>query len=125
MDLRLRDLSGIDARVPAEEHAPEQMVDTIRQAYAGIRRVPQEIAAHLAEHLGDERLRAVRSTFCATSPVEIGIAISPKCFSFPKKRSRFTSSTSWKSWGQPTGRMPSRSQRAADSFAFSFDAIRR
>jgi DNA-binding NarL/FixJ family response regulator len=35
---------------------PEQMVETIRQVYAGKRRVAPEIAAHLAEHLGDEPL---------------------------------------------------------------------
>jgi DNA-binding NarL/FixJ family response regulator len=36
--------------------APDQMVDTIRQVYAGKKRVPAEIATRLAEHLSDERL---------------------------------------------------------------------
>jgi DNA-binding NarL/FixJ family response regulator len=35
---------------------PEQMVETIRQVHAGKRRVPPEIATHLAEHMGDEQL---------------------------------------------------------------------
>ena len=35
---------------------PEQMLDTIRQVHAGKRRVPPEIACHLAEHLSDELL---------------------------------------------------------------------
>ena len=35
---------------------PEQMLDTIRQVYAGKRRVPPEIASHLADHFGDEQL---------------------------------------------------------------------
>jgi DNA-binding NarL/FixJ family response regulator len=34
----------------------DQMLETIRQAHAGKTRVPPEIAAQLAEHLGDERL---------------------------------------------------------------------
>ena len=35
---------------------PEQMVEMIRQVYAGKKRVPPEIASNLAEHLGDEPL---------------------------------------------------------------------
>jgi DNA-binding NarL/FixJ family response regulator len=35
---------------------PEKMVETIRQVYAGKKRVLPEIASHLAEHLGDEPL---------------------------------------------------------------------
>jgi len=34
----------------------ERMVETIRQVHAGKKRVLPEIASHLAEHLGDERL---------------------------------------------------------------------
>jgi len=34
----------------------EQMVETVRQVYAGKKRVPPEIAHNLAEHLGDELL---------------------------------------------------------------------
>ncbi|MCI0393131.1 MAG: response regulator transcription factor [Acidobacteria bacterium] len=35
---------------------PKELVDGIRQVHAGKKRVPSEIAAHLAEHLGDEAL---------------------------------------------------------------------
>ena len=35
---------------------PQQMLDMIRQVHAGKKRVPAEIAAGLAEHLGDEAL---------------------------------------------------------------------
>jgi DNA-binding NarL/FixJ family response regulator len=35
---------------------PERMVETIRQVYAGKRRVSAEVASHLAEHVGDEPL---------------------------------------------------------------------
>lgn len=35
---------------------PERMVETIRQVYAGKKRVAPEIASHLAEHVGDEPL---------------------------------------------------------------------
>ncbi len=92
MDLRLPDLSGIeaiiairtefsDARIvvlttfegDVEIHRaleagargyllksmpPAHMVETIRQVYAGKKRVPPEVAAQLAEHLSDEALSA-------------------------------------------------------------------
>jgi DNA-binding NarL/FixJ family response regulator len=35
---------------------PDQMLETIRQVYAGEKRVPPEVALHLAEHVGDEPL---------------------------------------------------------------------
>ncbi len=35
---------------------PKDMVDTIRQVHAGKKRIPPEIAAHLAEHYSDEAL---------------------------------------------------------------------
>jgi len=35
---------------------PDQMVETIRQVHAGKKRIPEEIASHLAEHLADEPL---------------------------------------------------------------------
>src|SRR5229473_6392220 len=35
---------------------PEQMVETIRQVHAGKKRVPPEVASHLAEHLSDAHL---------------------------------------------------------------------
>jgi DNA-binding NarL/FixJ family response regulator len=35
---------------------PKELVEVIRYVHAGKKRVPSEIAAHLAEHLGDEAL---------------------------------------------------------------------
>jgi DNA-binding NarL/FixJ family response regulator len=35
---------------------PKEMAETIRQVHAGKKRIPQEVAARLAEHLGDEAL---------------------------------------------------------------------
>jgi len=35
---------------------PEQMLETIRQVYAGKKRFPPEVASHIAEHVGDEPL---------------------------------------------------------------------
>jgi len=35
---------------------PKELVEVIRQVHAGKKRIPTEIAAHLAEHLSDEAL---------------------------------------------------------------------
>jgi DNA-binding NarL/FixJ family response regulator len=35
---------------------PKEMVETIRQVHAGKKRIPTEIASHLAEHYSDEAL---------------------------------------------------------------------
>jgi DNA-binding NarL/FixJ family response regulator len=90
MDLRLPDLSGIDAMIAIRAEFPEariimlttfegdveiqralkagargyllknmppsELVQVIRQVHAGKRRVPPEVAAHLAEHMSDEDL---------------------------------------------------------------------
>ncbi len=37
---------------------PKELVEVIRQVHAGKKRIPSEIAAQLAEHLGDEALTA-------------------------------------------------------------------
>jgi DNA-binding NarL/FixJ family response regulator len=37
---------------------PRELVDVIRQVHAGKKRIPAEIAAHLAEHYSDEALTA-------------------------------------------------------------------
>src|SRR3984957_2178558 len=92
MDLRLPDLSGIDAMIAIRAEFPEariimlttfegdveiqraleagargyllknmppsELVDGIRQVHAGKKRVPPEVAAHLAEHMSDEDLTA-------------------------------------------------------------------
>jgi len=90
MDLRLPDISGIDAVIAIRSEHPEariimlttfegdveiqraleagargyllksmppkDMVEAIRQVHAGKKRIPAEIASHLAEHMGDEAL---------------------------------------------------------------------
>jgi len=90
MDLRLPDVSGIDAMIAIRNDfpnarivmlttfegdveiqralaagargymlksmAPQDLIDAVRQVHAGRKRIPAEIAAHLAEHLGDELL---------------------------------------------------------------------
>ena len=92
MDLRLPDMSGIDAMIAIRSESPEarviilttfagdveiqraleagarayilksmppkELVDVIRQVHAGKKRIPPEIAAHLAEHYSDESLTA-------------------------------------------------------------------
>lgn len=92
MDLRLPDMSGIDAMIailaefPAarivvlttfegdveirralevgargyllKSMPPAELLDGIRQVHAGGKRIPAEIGAQLAEHLGEERLTA-------------------------------------------------------------------
>src|ERR1700677_3332890 len=92
MDLRLPDLSGIDAMIAIRAEFPEariiilttfegdvevqraleagargyvlknmppsELVQVIRQVHAGKKRVPPEIAARLADHMGDEDLTA-------------------------------------------------------------------
>jgi DNA-binding NarL/FixJ family response regulator len=90
MDLRLPDISGIDAMSAIltefadarivmlttfdgdaeiqrslaagargyllKNTPPKDLLDAIRQVHAGRKRIPQEVAAQLAEHLGDETL---------------------------------------------------------------------
>ena len=90
MDLRLPDMSGIDAMIAVRSEFPEariiilttfagdaeirralqagargyllksmppkELAEVIRQVHAGKKRIPPEIAAHLAEHYSDETL---------------------------------------------------------------------
>jgi DNA-binding NarL/FixJ family response regulator len=90
MDLRLPDMSGVDAMIAIRAEfpearivilttfagdveiqraleagarayvlksmAPKDLVEVIRQVHAGKKRIPPEIAAHLAEHYSDEAL---------------------------------------------------------------------
>jgi DNA-binding NarL/FixJ family response regulator len=90
MDLRLPDMSGIDALIAIRADHPEacvvmlttfegdveiqraleagargymlkttpakDLVEVIRQAHAGKKRIPAEVAAHLAEHMGEDAL---------------------------------------------------------------------
>ena len=90
MDLRLPDISGIDAMIAIRTEfgdariimlttfegdveiqrameagargymlksmPPRELIEVIRQVHAGKKRVPAEVASHLAEHLSDESL---------------------------------------------------------------------
>jgi DNA-binding NarL/FixJ family response regulator len=90
MDLRLPDLSGIDAMIAIRNEfpdarilmlttfegdveiqralaagargyilksmPPQELAESVRQVHAGRKRIPSQIAAQLAEHLGDELL---------------------------------------------------------------------
>jgi DNA-binding NarL/FixJ family response regulator len=90
MDLRLPDISGIDALIAIRNDYPDacvvmlttfegdveiqraleagargyvlkttpakELIEVIRQAHAGKKRIPAEVAAHLAEHMGEEAL---------------------------------------------------------------------
>ena len=90
MDLRLPDISGIDALIAIRAEYPaacivmlttfegdveiqralaagargyilkttpaKDLVDAIRQAHAGKKRIPADVATHLAEHMGEETL---------------------------------------------------------------------
>lgn len=92
MDLRLPDMSGIDAMIAIRAEFPDariimlttfdgdvdiqrslaagargyllksmppgELVDGIRTVHRGLKRIPPEIAAHLAEHLSDDALTA-------------------------------------------------------------------
>ena len=92
MDLRLPDISGIDALIAIRTENPDacvvmlttfegdveiqraleagargyllkttpakELVEVIRQTHAGKKRIPAEVAAHLAEHMGEETLTA-------------------------------------------------------------------
>ncbi len=92
MDLRLPDISGIDAMIAIRTEfaeariimlttfegdveiqraleagargymlksmPPRELVEVIRQVHLGKKRVPAEVASHLAEHLSDEALTA-------------------------------------------------------------------
>jgi DNA-binding NarL/FixJ family response regulator len=52
MDLRLPDMSGNMLK----SMPPKDMVEAVRQVHAGKKRIPTEIATHLAEHYSDEAL---------------------------------------------------------------------
>ena len=90
MDLRLPDISGIDALIAIRTESPDacvvmlttfegdveiqraleagargyllkttpakELVEVIRQTHAGKKRIPAEVAAHLAEHMGEDAL---------------------------------------------------------------------
>jgi DNA-binding NarL/FixJ family response regulator len=111
MDLRLPDLSGIDAMIAIrgefsdariimlttfegdveiqralqsgargyllKSMPPGELVQVIRHVHAGKKRVPAEVAAHLAEHMSDEDLTAreievLRKVACGNRNRDIG-----------------------------------------------------
>jgi DNA-binding NarL/FixJ family response regulator len=152
MDLRLPDLSGIDALMAIRAEfsdarivmlttfegdveiqralqagargyllktmPPSELADAIRQVHAGKKRVPPEIAAHLAEHMSDENLTAreievLRRRWSRAT----GIGTSPACCLSRKKPSKCTLNTSWTSLARGTARRLSPSPCAAGSFS--------
>jgi DNA-binding NarL/FixJ family response regulator len=56
MDLRLPGTNGTDALIAIRGEFPQAHI--IRSVHAGRRHIPPEVAARLAEHLGDENLTA-------------------------------------------------------------------
>src|SRR5215813_11518216 len=64
----------------------KELVDVICQVHAGRKRIPPEIAAHLAEDYIAEGLVDPRSRFSSRLPAAIGTAISPKSSSSPRKQ---------------------------------------
>jgi DNA-binding NarL/FixJ family response regulator len=90
MDVRLPDMSGIDALIAIRAEFPDarivmlttfegdaeiaralgagargyllktmppaELAESVRQVHAGRKKIPSEVAAHLAEHMGEERL---------------------------------------------------------------------
>lgn len=79
---------------------PKQMLETIRQVHHGKKVLPPEIAAGLAEHLGDESLSqrevdVLRHVAEGKRNQDIAESSSSQ-----KRPSRFISSTSWGSWAQ-------------------------
>ena len=75
------------------------LVAGIRQVHGGKKRIPPEVAARLAEHLGDEDLtqREVDVLRLVAAP-GTGIGISLNGSLSRRRPSKFTSSTLWRSW---------------------------
>ena len=64
----------------------KELVDVICQVHAGRKRIPPEIAAHLAEDYIAEGLVDPRSRFSSRLPAAKGTAISPNSSSSPRKQ---------------------------------------
>jgi len=132
MDIRLPEMSGIDAVIAIRKEFPEariimlttsegdveiqraleagargymlksmppkELVEAVRQVHAGKKRIPPEIAAHLAEHYSDEAITAREiEVLQQIAGGNRNRDIAEKLF-IQKRRSRSTSSTSWRSW---------------------------
>jgi len=65
---------------------PKELVEVIRQVHAGKKRIPPEIAAHLAEHYSDETLTDARSRSSRRLRAATEIAILRGTFSLRKRR---------------------------------------
>src|SRR4030095_14441293 len=70
---------------------PRELVGVIRLVHLGKKRIPSEVAACLAEHLGEEDLTPREMDFCGTSSMATGIETLGKNSSSRKRPSRFTS----------------------------------
>jgi len=93
---------------------PKDLVEGIRQVHGGKKRIPPQLAAQLAEHMSDEALTAreievLRQIAEGNRNRDIGEKLSS-----PKRRSKFTSSTSWKNWEPAIAPRPSPSPSAAE-----------
>src|SRR5580765_493802 len=56
-DVEIQRALGAGARAYVlKSMPPKELVEVVRQVYAGKKRIPAEIAAHLAEHYSDETL---------------------------------------------------------------------
>jgi DNA-binding NarL/FixJ family response regulator len=82
----------------------KQLVEAIRQVYAGKRRIPPELAAQLAEHLGEEDLSEREIAVLKLVAEATATRESANAFSSPRRPSRYISGTSWRSCPQTTGR---------------------
>src|ERR1700756_5811830 len=76
--------------------SPQEMMDVIRQVHAGKRKIPSEVAAHLAEHYSDERLSGREVDVLRQLAGGTAIGTSPTSCLSRKKPLKLTSSTSWR-----------------------------
>ena len=96
---------------------PQELVETIRRVHAGKKGIPQQIAARLAEHIGDE--------FLTEREIEVlrlvaggnrNRDVAEKLF-ISEETVKVHSSTSWTSWMPATAHRPLPSPSDAGSFS--------
>src|SRR6059036_76914 len=83
---------------------PRDLVEGIRGVHAGKKRIPQEVANQVAEHLGEETLSEREVEVLRRVAGGNRNRTSRNSFSFQRRPSRFTSSTSWRSCTPVTAR---------------------
>ena len=110
------------ARYILKNMPPNELVDVIRQVHSGRKRIPQEIAVQLAEHLTDEALTpreidVLRHVAGGNRIVTLRSGCSSR-----RKPSRFISNTSWRSWVRPIGQP--RWRLVCDAASFSCRSTR-